>query len=191
MEWSASNPFLTWAGALVVTVSRAAGLEPPLDTVYRDLSDAEGFRQAARLGRSLGFQGKVCLHPDQVAIANEVFTPGAAEIAKSAEFPWDIVELFRDNGIFGTLADEEFGGIGTSALKGFVHTQNARLHDERARNSDTLLHSAREFFRIRFLESFEANLIDRLLDPLAHFLARGMERIEAQSDILIDRQPRQ
>jgi citrate lyase subunit beta/citryl-CoA lyase len=90
MEWSASNPFLTWAGALVVTVSRAAGLEPPLDTVYRDLSDAEGFRQAARLGRSLGFQGKVCLHPDQVAIANEVFTPGAAEI----EDAWAVHSAF-------------------------------------------------------------------------------------------------
>jgi alkylation response protein AidB-like acyl-CoA dehydrogenase len=49
-------------------------------------------------------------------LARERIAPRAAEIDKTAEFPWDIVELFRENGIFGTLADEEFGGIGTSAL---------------------------------------------------------------------------
>ena len=49
-------------------------------------------------------------------LARERIAPRAAEIDKSAEFPWDIVELFRENGIFSTLADEEYGGIGASAL---------------------------------------------------------------------------
>jgi len=49
-------------------------------------------------------------------LARERIAPRAAEIDKSAEFPWDIVELFRENGIFATLADEEYGGIGASAL---------------------------------------------------------------------------
>jgi citrate lyase subunit beta/citryl-CoA lyase len=92
MEWSAGNRFLEWAGALVVTVSRASGLEPPLDTVHRDLADAEGFRRAASAARSLGFQGKVCLHPDQVAIANEVFTPSEAEVAEA----WAIHAAFTE-----------------------------------------------------------------------------------------------
>ena len=50
------------------------------------------------------------------AIARERIAPRAAEIDKSAEFPWDVVELFRENGIFGVLSDEEYGGIGESAL---------------------------------------------------------------------------
>ena len=53
-------------------------------------------------------------------IAREQVAPRAAEIDKSAEFPWDVVEAFRDNGLFGVLFDEEFGGIGESALLALV-----------------------------------------------------------------------
>jgi alkylation response protein AidB-like acyl-CoA dehydrogenase len=53
-------------------------------------------------------------------IARERIAPRAAEIDRTAEFPWDVVELFRENGIFGTLADEEYGGVGASALMTFV-----------------------------------------------------------------------
>ncbi len=49
-------------------------------------------------------------------LARERIAPRAAEIDHSAEFPWDVVELFRANGVFQTLADEEFGGVGASAL---------------------------------------------------------------------------
>jgi alkylation response protein AidB-like acyl-CoA dehydrogenase len=49
-------------------------------------------------------------------LARERIAPRAAEIDKTAEFPWDIVELYRENGIFATLADEAYGGIGASAL---------------------------------------------------------------------------
>jgi alkylation response protein AidB-like acyl-CoA dehydrogenase len=53
-------------------------------------------------------------------LARERIAPRAAEIDKTAEFPWDVVELFREHGIFTTLADEEFGGIGASALMTLV-----------------------------------------------------------------------
>jgi len=53
-------------------------------------------------------------------LARERIAPRAAEIDKSAEFPWDVVELFRDNEIFGILFDEEYGGIGASALMALV-----------------------------------------------------------------------
>src|SRR5438309_6270127 len=53
-------------------------------------------------------------------IARERIAPRAAEIDKSAEFPWDVVELYRENDIFGILFDEEFGGIGASALMTLV-----------------------------------------------------------------------
>ena len=53
-------------------------------------------------------------------LARERIAPRAAEIDKTAEFPWDIVQLFRENGIFSTLADEEHGGIGVSALQTLI-----------------------------------------------------------------------
>ena len=56
-------------------------------------------------------------------IARERIAPRAAEIDKSAEFPWDVVELFRDNGVFSTLADEEYGGVGASALMTLVSVE--------------------------------------------------------------------
>src|SRR5262249_54986032 len=49
-------------------------------------------------------------------IAREKVGPRAAEIDKSGEFPWDVVEAFRENELFGVMYDEEFGGIGESSL---------------------------------------------------------------------------
>jgi alkylation response protein AidB-like acyl-CoA dehydrogenase len=53
-------------------------------------------------------------------LARDRIAPRAADIDKSAAFPWDVVELFRENEIFGILFDEEYGGIGASALMTLV-----------------------------------------------------------------------
>ncbi|HST17145.1 MAG TPA: acyl-CoA dehydrogenase family protein [Gaiellaceae bacterium] len=53
-------------------------------------------------------------------LARERIAPRAAEIDKSAEFPWDVVELFRENDLFGIMYDEAYGGIGASALMTLV-----------------------------------------------------------------------
>ena len=53
-------------------------------------------------------------------LARERIAPRAAEIDASGEFPWDVVELYRENGIFGLLFDEEHGGVGASALMTLV-----------------------------------------------------------------------
>jgi alkylation response protein AidB-like acyl-CoA dehydrogenase len=53
-------------------------------------------------------------------LARERIEPRAAEIDRTAEFPWDVVELFRENGLFGLMFDEEHGGIGASALMTLV-----------------------------------------------------------------------
>jgi alkylation response protein AidB-like acyl-CoA dehydrogenase len=49
-------------------------------------------------------------------LARERIGPRAAEIDESHEFPWDVVELYREQGIFGLLFDEEWGGTGTGTL---------------------------------------------------------------------------
>jgi alkylation response protein AidB-like acyl-CoA dehydrogenase len=53
-------------------------------------------------------------------LARERIAPRAAEIDKTAEFPWDIVELYREHELFGVMYDEEYGGLGASALMTFV-----------------------------------------------------------------------
>ena len=53
-------------------------------------------------------------------LARERIAPRAHEIDKTAEFPWDVVELFRENDVFGVMFDEAYGGLGASALMTFV-----------------------------------------------------------------------
>ena len=53
-------------------------------------------------------------------LARERIAPRAPEIDRSAEFPWDVVALFREHGVFGILAGEEHGGAGESALMTLV-----------------------------------------------------------------------
>ena len=53
-------------------------------------------------------------------LARERIAPRAAEIDRTAEFPWDVVELYREHAIFGILYDEEYGGLGASALMTLV-----------------------------------------------------------------------
>lgn len=54
-----------------------------LDGAYARVSDPEGFRQEALLARSLGLAGKSCIHPSQIAIANDVFGPSADDIEQA------------------------------------------------------------------------------------------------------------
>lgn len=54
-----------------------------MDAAYARVRDAEGFRAEAKLARSLGFLGKSCVHPSQIAIANEVFGFSAEEVAEA------------------------------------------------------------------------------------------------------------
>jgi citrate lyase subunit beta/citryl-CoA lyase len=66
----------------VLSAARAAGIAA-LDQVFVHIRDDAGFRQDAEFGRQLGYDGKMCLTPRQAEIANEVFSPTAAEIERS------------------------------------------------------------------------------------------------------------
>jgi citrate lyase subunit beta/citryl-CoA lyase len=90
MVWSRSEAELLPYRSACVLESRAAGLEPPMDTVWADLRDREGFIASARHAAQIGFQGKMCIHPDQIADANAAFSPDAAAVAQAHR----IVEAF-------------------------------------------------------------------------------------------------
>lgn len=65
----------------LVVASRAAGLEAPLDSVFLRIKDGEGLAAVVRRAKSCGFHGKLCIHPNQVAIVNHGFMPSEEEIA--------------------------------------------------------------------------------------------------------------
>lgn len=83
MVWSRSEAELLPHRAACVMASRAAGIEPPMDTVWADLRDTEGFIASARHAAALGFQGKMLIHPDQIADGNAAFTPDEATLAQA------------------------------------------------------------------------------------------------------------
>jgi citrate lyase subunit beta / citryl-CoA lyase len=69
----------------LVIGSRAAGLEPPIDSVYPRLDDEAGLREQASFARSLGFFGKSAIHPRQLPVLHEVFTPSEQELGWARE----------------------------------------------------------------------------------------------------------
>jgi citrate lyase subunit beta / citryl-CoA lyase len=80
MQWSRDESELAHARARIAAASRAAGLEAPLDTVWVDLADRDGLEASAKTALGMGFQGKMCIHPDQLGVVNRVFTPSEAEV---------------------------------------------------------------------------------------------------------------
>jgi citrate lyase subunit beta/citryl-CoA lyase len=79
--WSLGEAELLPMRHTMVSVSRAAGLEPPIDTVYIYLKETEAYAQSCQTAQALGFQGKLCIHPGQIEVTNATFTPSADQIA--------------------------------------------------------------------------------------------------------------
>lgn len=81
---------LFWLSA-ALTAARAHGLEI-LDGVYNNFRDVAGYERECRQGRMFGFDGKTLIHPDQITIANAIFSPPASEVA----FARKIIDAFDD-----------------------------------------------------------------------------------------------
>ena len=77
------------ARSLCLCGAAAAGVAA-IDTIHGDFRDLEGLRQRATQCRRAGFRGMLAIHPAQVDVINEAFTPTEAEIAEA----WEIVKLF-------------------------------------------------------------------------------------------------
>jgi len=81
LQWTFEEEEIAAVRAEVVLASRLAGIEPPLDTVFIHIKEHEHFANSARKGREFGFQGKLCIHPDQVDATNAAYTPSDEEAA--------------------------------------------------------------------------------------------------------------
>lgn len=76
---------LLWVRSQIVAASAAAGVAPPIAPVSTDFRDLDALRASTEALARLGFVGRACIHPAQVAVVNEVFTPSAAAIAEAEE----------------------------------------------------------------------------------------------------------
>ncbi len=93
-----------WATAAIVAACRTHGVLP-VDGPYGDFSDDEGFRAQARRAATLGMVGKWAIHPRQVALANEVFTPSDAAVTEARE-------------ILAAMEEAKAAGQGAAVYKG-------------------------------------------------------------------------
>ena len=91
IQWTRTETELLPYRSECVLASRAADIEAPIDTVWVNLKDPEGFANSTRHIKSLGFQGKMCIHPDQVPMANEILSPSPLEV----EWSRKVVEAFE------------------------------------------------------------------------------------------------
>jgi citrate lyase subunit beta/citryl-CoA lyase len=105
-----------WHAAIsrMTVACRAYGLRP-IDGPFGDIKDPDGYRLAARRAAALGCEGKWAIHPSQIALANEVFTPPAAEVDKARR-------------ILQALQEAAAQGKGAAALDGrMIDAASARM----------------------------------------------------------------
>jgi citrate lyase subunit beta / citryl-CoA lyase len=114
--------FWHFARAQVLTAARAGGIDA-VDAPYPAYHDPAGYRRSAERASLLGFDGKWAIHPDQVPIANEVFSPTAEEVAEARE----AIETYRA---------AEAGGVGAIGRDGkLVDAAHVRLAENTLRNA--------------------------------------------------------
>ncbi|MBT2487008.1 CoA ester lyase [Streptomyces sp. ISL-96] len=76
---------LAWPRSRVVVAARAAGLEPPVQSVHPDIRDLDGLAESCARGRALGFLGRTALHPRQLPVIERAFLPTPQEVEEAEE----------------------------------------------------------------------------------------------------------
>lgn len=93
IELTKGGEELLYARSRIAVGCRAAGVDPPIDTPFMiDLQDREALIQDVKRAKALGFQGKLCIHPHQVLVCNELFSPTSEEVA----FAEKVVAAFEE-----------------------------------------------------------------------------------------------
>ena len=117
-----------FALARIANAARAYGLQP-IDGPYFDIANAEGCRAACKRAASLGYAGKMAIHPTQVEIANETFAPSAQQLAWARE----VLEAMEAAGSEGRGAVKTRDG----KMIDLVHIKIARQVIDRAERNAT------------------------------------------------------
>ena len=114
-HWTPRSLALTYPRSKLVVDSRAAGVEWIVDGVFMNLKDTQMLREECLIARELGFVGKMAIHPTQVDVMHEVFSPSAEEI----KYARGLIAAFREG---------EARGVGAVKYEGMmVDYANVRL----------------------------------------------------------------
>ncbi|MGH8597914.1 MAG: HpcH/HpaI aldolase/citrate lyase family protein, partial [Gammaproteobacteria bacterium] len=116
-----------WHAALsrMTVACRAFGLRP-IDGPFGDFNDPEGYMLAARRAAALGLEGKWAIHPSQVALANDVFSPPPAEVNKAKR-------------ILEALKEAAAQGKGAASLDGrLIDAASARMAENVVRSAEAI-----------------------------------------------------
>jgi citrate lyase beta subunit len=70
-----------YSRAKVLMDARAAGIQYPMEAVFMDFRNLDAFRVECEIARTLGYVGKVAIHPMQIPVIHEVFTPSDEDVA--------------------------------------------------------------------------------------------------------------
>jgi len=92
-------PVFEYARVMCLLGATAWGKQP-LDTVFVDFNDPEGLRAECLASAAMGYTGKITIHPNQIEIVNESFTPSAEDVDEASE----LLELFAENKAKGLMA---------------------------------------------------------------------------------------
>jgi citrate lyase subunit beta/citryl-CoA lyase len=111
--------------ARMTVACRAHGLRP-VDGPYGDFNDPDGFVASAKRGAALGIEGKWAIHPSQIELANDVFSPPDAEVE-------------RARAILEALAEAQRAGRGAAQLEGkMIDAASARMAENVVRTADAI-----------------------------------------------------
>ncbi len=100
VRWEPEGTGLHYSRSRVLLAARSAGVAQPIDGVFMDYRNLEGLRTESRLARRMGYVAKLAIHPAQVDVINEVFTPTEEEVARHRA----ILEVFEEAESRGTAA---------------------------------------------------------------------------------------
>ena len=105
VEWTPEGTGLMQARSQVLLSSRAAGVPYPMEAVFMDFRNLDALRRESELARTLGYVGKVAIHPSQIEVINDVFTPSP-----------DLVEYQRK--VLAAFEEAEADGKASIAVDG-------------------------------------------------------------------------
>jgi len=120
VEWTPEGTGLMHARSKVLLDARAAGLEHPMDAVFMDFRDLDALRTECELARRLGYGGKVGIHPAQIPVINDVFTPSEKQVAHSRriidEFEGALAEGRASIAVDGRMVDYAVARVARTVL---------------------------------------------------------------------------
>lgn len=120
VTWTPDGTGLMYSRTKVLMDARAAGIQNPMEAVFMDFRNLDAFRVECELARTLGYVGKVAIHPMQIPVIHEVFTPSDEEVTHQQhiidEFDKAVAEGSASIAVDGKMVDYAVARVARAVL---------------------------------------------------------------------------